>query len=492
MEAFKVDESQNSVLLTWRNVSVYVLDLRRKVCKQVVTNVRGAVQPGELTGILGGSGSGKSSLMTALAFRNPIYYLASLTVQGDIRVNGCPVDPQYMRQNSGYMHQDDIFIDTMTVIEHLWFMARMKLDRDIEKSEIESRIKILLASVGLSARRNVTIGNTESNKVLSGGEKKRLAFATELLSDPPILFLDEPTTGQDAHTASILVDQLQSFASRGRTVLCTIHQPSSAVFRSFQKIILVAEGRIAFAGTNEEAIKFFSSLGYVCPHTYNPADFLIGTIVATSSNRRGEVMSIQRICDAFLSSDACKEIDLIIQLQLHIAEFKEHWHAMRRKAKKAPKFYTKLRWLIHRGAVQVIRDPSLQILRILQKLAIALVAGLCFFGAIKLDQLGVQAVQGVIFIMVSENTFFPMYSTLSLIPQEFPLFFREYKAGMYPVHLYYIARITSLLPGLILEPIIFTSIVYWLAGLANTVSAFFTTLGIVLLTMNVSTACGTT
>lgn len=80
----------------------------------------------------------------------------------------------------------------------------------------------------------------------------------QLLSDPTIIFLDEPTTGQDAYTASVLIDQLQVFASRKKTVLCTIHQPSSAVFSSFQKIILVAEGRIAFAGKTQDALRFFS------------------------------------------------------------------------------------------------------------------------------------------------------------------------------------------------------------------------------------------
>jgi len=154
----------------------------------------------------------------------------------------------------------------------------MKLDRRIHTSDIRLRIDRLLRNVGLIERRDTRIGGGDDGKVLSGGEKKRLAFATEvrthvlsysalrakfrfffqLLTDPEILFLDEPTTGQDAHSAGVLVSHMISFALRNRTVLCTIHQPSSAIFDSFHRIILLAGGRIAFAGTSAQAIQFFS------------------------------------------------------------------------------------------------------------------------------------------------------------------------------------------------------------------------------------------
>ncbi|KAK1124576.1 hypothetical protein K0M31_005953 [Melipona bicolor] len=129
--------------------------------------------------------------------------------------------------------------------------------------------------------------------------------------------------------------------------------------------------------------------------------------------------------------------------------------------------------------------------------SVAAIAGLCFVGAVNFDQLGIQATQGVLFILVSENAFFPMYATLALIPQELPLLRREYRAGMYPVHLYYTARILSLaskkiIPGLIIEPILFATIVYWLAGLRDNAETFGLTLLVLLLTINVSTACGKT
>ncbi|XP_011503915.1 PREDICTED: protein scarlet-like, partial [Ceratosolen solmsi marchali] len=137
---------------------------------------------------------------------------------------------------------------------------------------------------------------------------------------PSILFLDEPTTGQDAYTANILINQLQLFATHGRIVLCTIHQPSSITFSSFDKIILVANGRIAFSGTSKQAVTFFSGLGYLCPHTYNVADFLVTTLVTSSTLEYHSGKPAERICDAFLVTDECKEIDLILQLELYMSE----------------------------------------------------------------------------------------------------------------------------------------------------------------------------
>ncbi|KYQ59055.1 Protein scarlet, partial [Trachymyrmex zeteki] len=421
------------------------------------------------------SGAGKSSLMTALAFRAE----SGVVVHGDIRVNGVPADSLYMRCHSGFMHQEDMFIETMTVLEHIWFMARMKLDGRIHSSDIRLRIDRLLRDVGLIDRCDTRIGGGDNDKVLSGGEKKRLAFATELLTDPEILFLDEPTTGQDAHSASVLVSHMVSFALRNRTVLCTIHQPSSTIFNSFHRIIFLAGGRVAFAGTSTQAIQFFSSQGYECPCNYNPADFLIATLAIAPSDADGSGKIAQKICDAFLTSEASNEIDVITGE-----------NSRETRAFVEPRCWLRLYWLIHRGFLQVLRDPSVQLIRILQKVSIATTVGLCFVGAVHLDQLGIQAIDGVIYLLVCENAFFPMYTTLALIPQELPLLLREYKAGMYSVHLYYLARMISLIPGLLIEPILFTVIVYWLAGLRPAMDALSLTILVVIFTINVSTACG--
>ncbi|KAG8229495.1 hypothetical protein J437_LFUL010070, partial [Ladona fulva] len=169
----------------------------------------------------------------------------------------------------------------------------------------------------------------------------------------------------------------------------------------------------------------------------------------------------------------------------------EAWNAFTRKSHFwAPLWITQLFWLIYRSFITVIRDPSVQSIRILQKIAIAVMAGFCYFGVGMGDQRGIQAVQGALFIFVTENTFAPMYSVLAVFPQEMPLYNREYKSGLYDTRAYYISKMIAMMPGLMIEPFIFVMICYWMVGLRPSVYAFLMTAFISMLTMNVSAACG--
>lgn len=126
--------------------------------------------------------------------------------------------------------------------------------------EKHSLIHDLLKRTGLTHCAHTRIGQGDATKVLSGGEKKRLAFASELLIKPTILFCDEPTTGLDSYSAQQLIRTLQSLARRGTTIMCTIHQPSSQLFSMFHQVMLLTEGRVAFMGTPSQALQFFARL----------------------------------------------------------------------------------------------------------------------------------------------------------------------------------------------------------------------------------------
>lgn len=132
-------------------------------------------------------------------------------------------------------------------------MAHLKLDRRVEEHEVKYIIRDVLERTGLLHCANTRIGEEGEKKVLSGGEKKRLAFATELLTQPAILFCDEPTTGLDSYNAQKLVESLQELAEKRNTaILCTIHQPSSALFAMFDQVLLLSEGRVAFFGEPDD------------------------------------------------------------------------------------------------------------------------------------------------------------------------------------------------------------------------------------------------
>nr|BDX53025.1 Scarlet [Dorcus rectus] len=478
---------EEGITLAWSDLSVYthVKDKSLRTYKRIITGVAGAIRSGSLVALMGSSGAGKSTLMGALAHRSA----GGIVVEGDILINGRPIG-SYMRYLSGFMHQEDIFVGSLTVWEHMNMMARMKLDRRITERERKFKIYEILKQLGLSKCINTRIGVNGDSKVLSGGEKKRLAFATELLTDPPLLFCDEPTTGLDAYSAQKIVTMMNMMSAGGKTILCTIHQPSSEIFAMFSQVILLADGKIAFMGSTANAVQFFDELGYKCPNNYNPADFFIRTLALTPGFEETSKQTIKSICNQFAVSDYAKEVDVVVQYEFHMGRASEHSSFIVRSNFKEVFCWTKLSWLTYRSFIDILRNPTVQALRILQKIGIAIMVGLCYLGTVSLSQNGIQSVQGAIFLFVTENTFTPMYSVLVAFPDDIPLFLREYRSGLYPAGLYYISKIIAMLPGLIIEPVLFVTIAYWLSGLRPSLYAFTMSNLSAILTMIVATSCG--
>ncbi|CAL4093793.1 unnamed protein product, partial [Meganyctiphanes norvegica] len=136
-----------------------------------------------------------------------------------------------------------------------------------------------------------------------------------ILTDPSLLFCDEPTTGLDSYNAKKLVKMMRDMTSRGKTILCTIHQPSSEVFEKFDKLLLLAEGRVAYMGSSEGALHFLEGLGHVCPSTFNPADYYIHTLAVQPGHEFNSRERIKRICDNYTVSDYAKDIDFSIHYE---------------------------------------------------------------------------------------------------------------------------------------------------------------------------------
>lgn len=216
-------------------------------------SVNGVAYPGELLAIMGSSGAGKTTLLNTLTFRSA----SSLEISGTRAVNGYPVSSNTMTCLSAYVQQEDLFIGNLTVREHLIFQALVRMDREIPYRQRMIRVDEVISELALTKCQNTMIGVPGIKKGISGGEMKRLAFASEVLTDPPLMFCDEPTSGLDSFMAQNVVSVLKSMAKKGKTVICTIHQPSSEMFELFDKILLMAEGRVAFLGRTDDACLFF-------------------------------------------------------------------------------------------------------------------------------------------------------------------------------------------------------------------------------------------
>lgn len=148
------------------------------------------------------------------------------------------------------------------------------------------KLLIIYLKLNLKKCENTLIGIPDKDvKGISGGERRRLAFACELITNPNLLFFDEPTSGLDSFMAMSIVDAMRSMANQGKTIICTIHQPSSEIFEKFDRLCLLAEGRLAYIGNLNEANGFFGSQGFNVPNNYNPADFYINTLAIVPSNK---------------------------------------------------------------------------------------------------------------------------------------------------------------------------------------------------------------
>lgn len=260
------------VSVTFENISYSVKGKKDQPDKQLLHNITGALKPGRLTAIMGASGAGKTTFMNVLSGRITAH--RGVTLSADIKVNGEPA--KNMQRIAGYVLQDDIMLPSLTPREHITFAAKMQLPTDISAQDRETKIAATLRALRLEGCADTQVGEPGVKRGVSGGERKRTSIGIELVSDPKILFLDEPTTGLDSDTAASLMETLQSLAHEaGRTVACTIHQPSSEIFRMFDDIILLASGKLAYYGPANRVVEHFASLGRHCPPATNPCDFLL-------------------------------------------------------------------------------------------------------------------------------------------------------------------------------------------------------------------------
>jgi ABC-type multidrug transport system ATPase subunit len=235
--------------------------------KTILKGVTGIVKPGEMLAMLGPSGSGKTTLLTALGGR------LGGKLYGKITYNEKPFS-NTIKRNTGFVTQDDVLYPHLTVTETLVFTALLRLPNSVPKEEKISHAKNVIDQLGLTKCKDSIVGSAYLRGV-SGGERKRVSIGQELLINPSLLFLDEPTSGLDSTTAQRIVSTLWDLARGGRTIVMTIHQPSSRLYYMFHKVLLLAEGNVVYFGKGSEAIEYFSNIGYSPAMAMNPSDFLL-------------------------------------------------------------------------------------------------------------------------------------------------------------------------------------------------------------------------
>ena len=254
-----------------------------------------SIQPNEFVGLLGPSGAGKSTLMDAMSGVRP-------AKGGNVLINNLDLYRHFdsLKQSIGYVPQDDVIHRELSVYRALYYIAKMRLSRDVSRTEIDNTINEVLDVTGLSERRSVAIKN------LSGGQRKRVAIAVELITRPSVIFLDEPTSGLDPATEARIMKLFRQIAESGRTVIMTTHTMENV--RMFDKIAVMMRGRLVFFGPPNDALKQFkaSTFAEVFEKLEEPVDLAVAD---AGESRRKEI--IERVSDdwkqKFTASPAYRE-----------------------------------------------------------------------------------------------------------------------------------------------------------------------------------------
>jgi len=237
--------------------------------RTILRGVTGEARPGEVLAVLGPSGSGKSTLLSILGGR-----LAGRH-GGTVLAGGRPPSCRgAARRRTGFVAQDDVLHPHLTVRETLVFCAMLRLPRAAPAAAKAAAAEAVIAELGLAACVDTAVGNAFVRGV-SGGERKRVSIGHEMLVNPSLLILDEPTSGLDSTAAARLVATLSALARKGRTVVMSVHQPSSRVYRMFDSVLLLAEGSCLYFGAGRDAMDYFASVGFAPGFHVNPADFML-------------------------------------------------------------------------------------------------------------------------------------------------------------------------------------------------------------------------
>ncbi|KAF8056790.1 hypothetical protein N665_1268s0002 [Sinapis alba] len=461
-------------------------DETRTTERTILSGVTGMVTPGEFMAVLGPSGSGKSTLLNAVAGR-----LHGPGLTGKILVNDAKPTKQTLKR-TGFVAQDDLLYPHLTVRETLVFVALLRLPRSLTRDDKIKVAESVISELGLEKCENTVVGNAFIRGI-SGGERKRVSIAHELLINPSLLVLDEPTSGLDATAALRLVQTLAGMAhGKGKTVVTSIHQPSSRVFQMFDTVLLLSEGRCLFFGKGRDAMAYFDSVGFSPAFPMNPADFLLdlanGVCQIDGVTEREKPNVKQTLAVAYetlLSPNVKTYMDATPSPRENV-RFVKTQKNVNGIMSGFTTWFNQLCILLHR-LIKERRHESFDALRVFQVVAASLLAGLMWWHS---DYRDVHDRLGLLFFISIFWGVLPSFNAVFTFPQERAIFTRERASGMYTLSSYFMAHVIGSLSMELVLPAAFLTLTYWMVGLRPGIVPFLLTLSVLLLYVLASQGLG--
>uniref|UniRef100_A0A0E0F161 ABC transporter domain-containing protein n=1 Tax=Oryza meridionalis TaxID=40149 RepID=A0A0E0F161_9ORYZ len=463
--------------ISFQNVNYYVdtpAEMReqgymdRKL--QLLHNITGAFQPGVLSALMGVTGAGKTTLLDVLAGRKTGGY-----IDGDIRVGGYPKIQQTFARISGYCEQTDVHSPQVTVGESVAYSAWLRLPTEIDSKTRKEFVNEVLRTIELDEIRDSLVG-LPGVSGLSTEQRKRLTIAVELVSNPSIIFMDEPTSGLDARAAAIVMRAVKNVAETGRTVVCTIHQPSIEIFEAFNELMLMKRGgELIYAGPlghhSCNIIQYFQAIPGVpkIKDNYNPSTWMLEVTSTSMEARLGvDFAQIYRESSMFQDKDTlvkCLSKPPVGTSDLHF------------QTRFPQKFGEQLKACLWKQCLSYWRSPSYNMVRILFTTISCIIFGALFWqkGDIKNinDQQGIFTIVGCMYgatIFAGINN---CQLVMPFVSIERSVVYRERFAGMYSPWAYSLAQVAMEIPYVMVQIVLFMFIAYPMIGYAWTPVKFF-------------------
>ncbi|KAI0849481.1 P-loop containing nucleoside triphosphate hydrolase protein [Daldinia vernicosa] len=440
--------------------------------KSLLDSVNASLKPGTLTAILGGSGSGKTTLLNTVAER---MVSSRLSQSGTTTFNG---QEGVHSVRHAYVMQQDILLPTLTVRETLQYSADLRLPPPTTKEERMRIVEEVILELGLKDCANTRIGNSQ-HRGCSGGEKRRVSIGVQLLANPSILFLDEPTTGLDATSAYQLVRTLKALANKGRTIITTIHQPRSEIWDLFDSLVILSRGSPVYSGTMKECIPWFSNLGFQLPAFVNPAEFLIDQAAVDNRSPELEEESTARVERLKVAWNEESQRIFAISASEKAAETEDK--PKRPIIGQHANFFRQLRVLTDRNLKVTYRDPMGMAGSIMEAILMAIITGYVFYNLSR-DQPGIRSRQAALYISVGLQGYLFLTFEIFRLTLDIPTFDRENSEGCVIALPFILSRrLARLFTEDIPVPFLYSVIFYFMVGFDSDVSKFFTFFFIILL-----------